>query len=399
MTTRQPLAATLLWTVLMVAGGMSAGLAQAAPGAPDESSSAGSSSVESAAIEATKVDTATVDAAASETAASASEVSMDSGLLQDTDPLTADEKQWLFEVDPLITAAERALFRSLRRSHQRDAFQREFWKVRDPYPRTVRNELKERWPIRLAEVKSLYGSLTDDRSRLLLTQGPPDSSFQVRCTETRRPVDVWIYRGSDWTDVNTALIFYRRGGLGEARLWRPGYSGPGAEQAIRRVRGCIGGPQMLQVMSYVMQDPQQYDRDLSLLLAKPRPSSTEWVQSFVALSTDLPYDAAHDARLDGWRRGFWQGSPDHRGTPEAPGRVVTLVRDPDSHVWGRVYRVAAGEEARVLERLDVREIAGYERFEVRVHRGSPKLLGHDASAPCSALIYVGNPDNPDWLGP
>ena len=217
-----------------------------------------------------------------EAADSADEEASPLGLVDATDPLSADEERWLREVDPLITPQERALYRSLRRSHQRDAFRREFWKVRDPYPRTVRNELKERWPMRLAEVASLYGSLTDDRSRLLLAQGPPQASFQVRCTETRRPVEVWIYRGTDWTDVSTALIFLRRGGQGEARLWRPGYSGPGVEQAIQRVRGCIGGPQMLQVMNFVLQDPQQYERDLTRLLAKPRPSSTEWVQSFVA---------------------------------------------------------------------------------------------------------------------
>lgn len=204
------------------------------------------------------------------------------------EPLGAEWVQWLVEVDPLISAAERTLFLALDRDYQREAFQRQFWRVRDPYPRTVRNELKERWPVRMAEARSNWRTLTDDRSRIFLVHGPPRSAFRVKCTETRIPGEVWIYDGTDWLDLRLAVVFLARDqGEREAKIWRPQRSGMGEESAFNRMRNCINGSQLLQVVQLIAANSDEYESQLSRLLVKPRPSSLEWLYTFEAYSTDL----------------------------------------------------------------------------------------------------------------
>ncbi len=102
---------------------------------------------------------------------------------------------------------------------------------------------------------------------------------------------------------------------------------------------------------------------------------------------DSAFEERRRAVLDGSSRRFFQGSTDHRGVPGAPGRVVTLV--PGGRCVGVAYRVAAGDRARVLGYLDVREQGGYGRALVDVRTDSGVLR---------ATTYIAGPDNPDWAG-
>ncbi len=65
----------------------------------------------------------------------------------------------------------------------------------------------------------------------------------------------------------------------------------------------------------------------------------------------------------GYARSFSQASPDHRGTSERPGRVVTLVARDGAHCAGAVYFVSGSAE-QLLSELDFRERAGYERVRL-----------------------------------
>jgi glutathione-specific gamma-glutamylcyclotransferase len=95
-------------------------------------------------------------------------------------------------------------------------------------------------------------------------------------------------------------------------------------------------------------------------------TSDIWIFGYGSLifRPEFGYGERRVARLNGFERRFWQSSPDHRGTPEAPGRVVTLVENPSASVLGVAYSVRASDSVRVLAELDERERAGYERVGV-----------------------------------
>jgi len=113
-----------------------------------------------------------------------------------------------------------------------------------------------------------------------------------------------------------------------------------------------------------------------------------WVFGYGSLiwKQDFPFIEARPGSIDGWSRRFWQGSHDHRGVPEDPGRVVTLVESPGVSCAGRAFLI----EPDVFEHLDHREKNGYERVAVRIDFAVRSTDG---------VVYVARPDNPAFLGP
>jgi len=96
--------------------------------------------------------------------------------------------------------------------------------------------------------------------------------------------------------------------------------------------------------------------------------------------------------IRGYARRFWQGSPDHRGVRERPGRVVTLVPELGAVCWGMGYRVGAAAWDEIVAGLDERESGGFERLEL-------SLGFRDQRAETRALVYVAAEGNPNFLGP
>ncbi|KAK3719026.1 hypothetical protein LTR37_004589 [Vermiconidia calcicola] len=150
-----------------------------------------------------------------------------------------------------------------------------------------------------------------------------------------------------------------------------------------------------------------------------QPTEDLWLFGYGSLIWKPPphYDLRVPGYIEGYVRRFWQ---DHRGTPEDPGRVATLIDRKlwetltDHHasappaVWGAAYRIPATHVPEVKEYLDIREINGYSiqytpfnqdmsATYQTVHAAPDSEAGLPQAIQC--LVYIGLPDNPQFLGP
>jgi cation transport protein ChaC len=118
-----------------------------------------------------------------------------------------------------------------------------------------------------------------------------------------------------------------------------------------------------------------------------------WIFGYGSLifRPDFPFIARREGFICGWARRFWQASPDHRGTPESPGRVVTLVACAGAECWGVAYQVAPEQRERVLAQLDQREKNGYQRQTLAFFTSE--------GATGEVIVYVADGSNPSYVGP
>ncbi|MGC1508979.1 gamma-glutamylcyclotransferase [Ketobacter sp. MCCC 1A13808] len=116
---------------------------------------------------------------------------------------------------------------------------------------------------------------------------------------------------------------------------------------------------------------------------------TLWLFGYGSLiyKADFPYLQRQPARIMNWSRRFWQGSHDHRGTPEKPGRVVTLIEDPGRVCEGMAYLITPEE----FLHLDHREKNGYLRL-------ATEILFRDDSC-VNGVMYIASAENSAYLGP
>ena len=134
---------------------------------------------------------------------------------------------------------------------------------------------------------------------------------------------------------------------------------------------------------------------------------------------DFPFRTSYLACVDGYARKWWLGSPDHRGTPAALGRVCTLVASAGARTYGRVYEVAITDAASVLDALFYREKAGYAALHLSVYAVRRPDVAESAGnfdaklplvasqttalptfgAASDALTFVATSDSPFWAGP
>ncbi|MGS0742308.1 gamma-glutamylcyclotransferase [Glaciimonas sp. GG7] len=114
-----------------------------------------------------------------------------------------------------------------------------------------------------------------------------------------------------------------------------------------------------------------------------------WLFGYGSLifKADFPFVDRRPALIKNWTRRFWQGSFDHRGTHEAPGRVVTLIAQADAVCEGMAYLITPD----VFAHLDHREKNGYLRLctDISFEDGTSR----------EGLVYIATEKNDAFLGP
>ncbi|GAN05179.1 cation transport regulator-like protein 2-like isoform X1 [Mucor ambiguus] len=155
-----------------------------------------------------------------------------------------------------------------------------------------------------------------------------------------------------------------------------------------------------------------------------------WVFGYGSLIWKPPihYEQKQIGYIKNYVRRFWQHSEDHRGTPERPGRVVTLipfdewktiesVEGHDKVTWGVAFKIPSDDVEATRAYLDHREkVSGV--YEVWIHRTVNKtntlmqkngytvhtvdvysLEDEETPAVRNAMVYIGTTDNEAYVGP
>lgn len=110
-----------------------------------------------------------------------------------------------------------------------------------------------------------------------------------------------------------------------------------------------------------------------------------WKTGFVFQKRELAY-------IDNWQRRFCQASPDHRGTREYPGRVVTLIPAPAARCYGVAYLLPADGLDQAIEELDYREKNGYERLAIDIHFPNRRTRHTE-----TGIVYHADETNPSFI--
>lgn len=136
----------------------------------------------------------------------------------------------------IMMEEERDVFMQLKSNRDRDIFTETFWKQRDPTPGTPVNEYKQEHIKRFHHANQRYGRSTardgwrTDQGRIYIILGEPHSVERYIGQQGLYPIEVWYYYGDKDKGLppHFAMLFYKRGGIGEFRLYDYVADGPSA---------------------------------------------------------------------------------------------------------------------------------------------------------------------------
>ncbi len=203
--------------------------------------------------------------------------------------------RWLEEVAPLISEEERLAFEGLAADYQKRAFIEAFWRARDPYPETARNELRERWEANAEEARQRFDDVTGPRARVFIANGEPAETIPARCGMLIQPLEIWHYRGSPLIRGDFHVVFKTRS-RGPWQLWSPREGlasiaagatvGAGQDLLQAIASQCTRGQRIAEALTRAA----DWDAVVAEGEVFPDPGG-EWLHTFLTYTTDLPAGA------------------------------------------------------------------------------------------------------------
>lgn len=145
-------------------------------------------------------------------------------------------RQFINDVEPILTDLEHDTFLRLSSDYQRDRFLEAFWKRRSLGPDGMRVAFKDIYELRLQQVKERFRNINTDEGRIFLVNGPPDGVRKIDCQDVYWPLEIWYYERLESLRMSKViLLFYQPFGAGDYKLWTP------LEGAQAIMVGGIGG--------------------------------------------------------------------------------------------------------------------------------------------------------------
>ena len=227
---------------------------------------------------------------------------------QEEERLPAKWDKWLNEyVVYIISERERELFLQLNSDEQRIAFEKEFWLERDPTPGTTRNEFEEEHRERFEYANKYLGrdsakkGWQTDRGRFYIMLGKPRQIQSIPSGGQVYPLELWFYQAPKDKQLPAFfnLIFFKRHGAGEYRLYSPVIDGP---QALMTTQTNVSPQKAYQDLYYINPDLAQaafsytYDQTVSRGSVAPSLSSVSLIGK-IENSRNVGIDASYAERI------------------------------------------------------------------------------------------------------
>ncbi len=209
-------------------------------------------------------------------------------------------REWLSDVEMIMTDTERDVFLQVKDNIERDKFIEEFWRRRSIDKDGVRTNFREVYRARTEYAKENFKNLWSDAAKVYVLNGPPDAIIPIDCSEVFVPIRIWYYERLESLRSKAYLIFYEPYGVpGDWKLWLPL---DGIEKLA--VRGTYD-PRVAQTRCFDARTVQQAIAAENAILGNgisgmaeatkmfaPPPVETEGIDRFLGLTTQMDAGAA-----------------------------------------------------------------------------------------------------------